>query len=176
MTMDPNGKMDAHLTEPELFTLALPPAGEPEALPRHLSECPGCSRAFSEWKAAVRELADEEPEALQRRTPEQWDALADKTLAAVRRSRIGQRRFSVRWGLAAAAVAAFFAIAVPLWRARPASPRPAVKEAASTLSAEDQADDALLQDVARLTRSEDETSRLWSSLAPEPSSTEDDRL
>src|SRR5690242_10736875 len=112
MTMDPNGKSDAHLTEPELFTLALPPAGEPEALPRHLSECPRCSRTFSEWKSAVRELADEEPEALRRRTPEQWDALADKTLAAVRRSRIGQRRFSARWAVAAAAVAAFFAIAV----------------------------------------------------------------
>ena len=176
MTMDPNGKSDAHLTEPELFTLALPPAGEPEALPRHLSECPRCSRAFSEWKAVVRDLADEEPEALRRRTPEQWDALANQTLAAVRRSRIGRRRSSVRWAVAAAAVAAFFVVAVPVWRGRPTSERPAAKEAAFTLSAADQADDALLRDVARLTRSEDETSRLWSSLAPEPSSTEDDRL
>ncbi|HEX7252662.1 MAG TPA: hypothetical protein VF376_07265 [Thermoanaerobaculia bacterium] len=174
--MDPTDRPDAHLTEPELFTLALPPAGEPEALPRHLSECPRCSRAFSEWKAAVRELAEEEPEALRRRTPEQWDALADQTLEAVRRSRIGRRRVSVRWALAAAAVAAFFAVALPVWRGRSASERPAAKEATTTLSPQDQADDALLRDVARLTRSEDESSRLWSSLAPEPSSNEDDRL
>src|SRR5262249_62351655 len=110
-------------------------AGEPEALPRHLSECLPCSRALSEWKAAVRELADEEPEALRRRTPEEWDALADKTLEAVRRTRIGRRRSPVRWALAAAAVAAFFAIVVPLWRERPASRRPAAKQATSALTA-----------------------------------------
>src|SRR5713226_5005943 len=44
-----------HLTEGDLFTLAVPPAGEPEALPRHLSECSSCSRALSEWKTAERD-------------------------------------------------------------------------------------------------------------------------
>ena len=36
---------ERHLTDAELFALAAPPTGEPEALPRHLSQCQACSRA-----------------------------------------------------------------------------------------------------------------------------------
>jgi hypothetical protein len=174
--MEPKGPAESHLTESELFGLALPPAGEPEALPRHLSDCLSCSRAFSEWKTAVRDLADEAPEVLRRRASSEWDALASRTMKAIHRSRIGRRRLSVRVALAAAAIAAFFAIALPLWRGQTKPARSAASEPAAVLSAEDQADDALLRDVARLSRSEDEPSRLWSSLAPEPGSTEEERL
>ena len=38
-----------HLTDAELFNLAVPPVGAPEALPRHLSEGWSCSRALHEW-------------------------------------------------------------------------------------------------------------------------------
>ena len=51
---------ERHLTDAELFGLAAPAAGEPEALPPHLSTCQECSRALQEWKASVRALAAEE--------------------------------------------------------------------------------------------------------------------
>ena len=72
--------VNPHLTDAELFTLAVPPVGEPEALPRHLSECFRCSRALQEWKLAVREIADEDTEALDRRTPAEWEGLENATI------------------------------------------------------------------------------------------------
>src|SRR6516162_5748342 len=57
-----------HLTDAELFTLALPPAGEPEALPGHLLECAACGRALQTWKAAVRDLAREDAGPMGRRS------------------------------------------------------------------------------------------------------------
>jgi hypothetical protein len=135
-----------------------------------------CSRAFSEWKSAVREFADEETEALRRRSPEEWEALEDKTIEAIRRARIGRRRLPARWALAVAAALAFFAVALPLWRGREWTPPAAAAPQAAPLSAQDAADDALLRDVARLSRGEDDASRLWGSLAPEPASAGDERL
>lgn len=175
MTSESRVASSAHLTDPELFTLALPPAGEPEALPRHLSECGTCGRAFSEWKAAVADLADEEAEILRRRSGEDWEELENQTIAAIGRTRIGARRLRARWALAAAAVLALLAVALPLWLKPPAA-APVPSTPSAVLSAQDQADDALLHDVARLARAEDDASRLWSSLAPEPAAAGDERL
>ena len=82
----------AHLTDAELFGLALPPAGEPEALPAHLSECGACGRALQAWKTAVRDLAREGAEPIDRRTPAEWKTAGDRTLAAIR-SAGSRRRF-----------------------------------------------------------------------------------
>jgi len=171
-----NGHAAGHLSDAELFTLALPPAGEPEALPRHLSDCSRCSRAFGEWKTAVRELAEEDTETLRTRSHEEWEALERRTIDAIARSRIGGFHISTRQALTVAAVVAFFAVALPLWRGREGAARSTSSAPVAQLSAQDQADDALLKDVARLSRAEDDSSRLWSSLAPEPSSNDDDRL
>ncbi|HEY1434878.1 MAG TPA: hypothetical protein VGG65_05840, partial [Thermoanaerobaculia bacterium] len=78
--------LDRHLTDAELFGLAAPATGEPEALPRHLSRCGGCSRALQEWKAAVRALGDEETGEIDRRTAEQWQAAEAATMAAIRKA------------------------------------------------------------------------------------------
>jgi hypothetical protein len=176
MIMEAKENAAGHLSDAELFTLALPPAGEPEALPRHLSDCSRCSRAFAEWKTAVRELAEEDTEALRTRSQQEWEALERRTIDAIARSRIGGFRVSTSQALAAAAVVTFFAIALPLWRGRESASRSASSTPAAQLSTQDQADDTLLKDVARLSRAEDDSSRLWSSLAPEPSSNDDDRL
>lgn len=155
-----------HLNDPELFTLALPPAGEPEALPRHLSECLACSRALQEWKLAVRETANEEIEELSRRTPAEWEGLENQTIEAMRRARRGGSSPVVRWGLAAAAALMLGFLLLP---ARKPERAPAAGAASilAMASAQDQSDDALLRDVARLSRGEDAAS--WSGLAPEPS-------
>jgi hypothetical protein len=174
MTGESRNAESPHLTDPELFTLALPPAGEPEALPRHLSECGECARAFSEWKTAVADLADEEADVLRRRSATDWEALEDQTIAAIGRTRIGASRHRARWALAAA-VLALLAAALPLWLKPPAR-APAPATSAAVLSAQDQADDALLHDVARLARAEDDASRFWNSLAPEPAAPGDERL
>jgi hypothetical protein len=176
MTMEPKAPASDHLTDTELFTLALPPAGEPEALPRHLSDCVTCSRAFSEWKGAVRELANEQAETLGKRSAEEWQALEDSTIEAIRRARIGRHPFSVRWALAIAAALALFALALPLWHQRERLAPGVATAQVAQLSPEDQADDALLRDVARLARAEDDAASLWGSLAPLPSSGDDDRL
>jgi anti-sigma factor RsiW len=72
------GASDRHLTDAELFDLAAPASGEPEPLPRHLSQCDACSRALQEWKAAMRELAMEDAAPLDRRPAEEW--LATRSL------------------------------------------------------------------------------------------------
>lgn len=156
-----------HLSEGDLFTLAVPPAGKPEALPRHLSECSSCSRALSEWKTAVRELTGSETDTLSRRTPREWEALEDRTLAAIRRARVGGSRRLGWWAAAVAAAVLLFAVALPLSRttSRPTA-RPTL--AAQQFTTQDQEDDLLLRDVARLSRADEGTGGSWSSLAPEP--------
>jgi hypothetical protein len=153
-----------HLTDAELFGIALPAAGAPEALPEHLSDCLACSRALTEWKAAVRALAAEGDNAVARRSPEEWDEAQAKTMAAVRRSRFTGRTLPLRWAMSAAAVLLLFAVAIPLQRSASLRQRSAAQ--ASELSAQDQSDDTLLRDVARLSRGDDGSS--WGALAPEP--------
>ncbi|HMF08925.1 MAG TPA: hypothetical protein VKJ00_07290 [Thermoanaerobaculia bacterium] len=156
-----------HLSEAELFGLAVPPAGEPEALPGHLSECLACSRALSEWKAAVRELASEETEAIDRRSDAEWTALENKTITAIRRLRAG-RRASWRWVAAIAAALALFAVALPLRHRGPRSATARASVPSAEMSPQDRADDALLRDVARLSRGDESADEDWSSLVPDP--------
>jgi hypothetical protein len=160
MTMDLSKEM-THLTDAELFGIALPAAGAPEALPAHLSDCLACSRALTEWKSAVRDLAAED-NAVAHRSPEEWEHAQAKTMAAVRRSRFTERALPLRWAMSAAAVLLLFAIAIPLQR----SVRQRSAAQSSELSAQDQADDTLLRDVARLSRGDDRSP--WGALAPEP--------
>jgi hypothetical protein len=158
---------DQHLSDGDLFVLAMPPVGEPEALPRHLSECVSCSRAFSEWKVAVRDLVERDTDALSRRTSREWETLEDRTLEAIRATRLERRRRLGRWAVAAVAASLLlFALLVPLARSarRPA----AVQAVAAQLSTQDREDDLLLRDVARLSRGDDGTGGSWNSLAPEP--------
>jgi len=162
--------VDAHLTDSELFGLALPAAGEPEALPRHLSECLTCSRALQEWKSAVRELAQEDADVLGRRSAADWEALEERTLQAIRVSR-PSRRVPLKWAVAVAATLLVAALAVPARKAFQARPRPVTVAA---LSAQDASDDALLRDVNRLARGDDSAS--WSTLAPEPAMTSEEQL
>ena len=163
-----------HLTDAELFTLAIPPVGEPEALPRHLSECLACSRALQEWKGAVRETADEEMEPIERRTAAEWEALENRTIEAMRNAGRKRRLAAMRWAVPAAAAALLLAgLLLPSRRAaRSAAPR--AEMVAAQLSAQDQRDDALLRDVARLSRGEDGGS--WNGLAPEPATGEEEQL
>src|SRR5262245_41881619 len=163
-----------HLTDADFFKLAMPPAGEPEALPRELSECMACSREFSEWRTAVRELADDGLDTLRGRSTTEWRALGDRTMERIRRAQRPKRR-SWRWVVAIAASLLLLALALPLWRSRERS-QAASSTPSQMLSPQDQADDALLRDVARLARSEDENSRLWRDIAPEPSATDEERL
>lgn len=171
MTMDETKKTASaikHLGDAELFTLAIPPVGEPEALPRHLSECLSCSRALQEWKAAVREAADEEMEPLERRGEAEWEGLENRTLEAMRDAGRRRRDAAMRWAVPAAAAALLLAgLLLPARTDRSAGQRPDTTVAAQ-LSAQDQRDDALLRDVARLSRGED--GGAWNRLAPEPGS------
>jgi hypothetical protein len=165
--------VNRHLTDAELFNLAVPPVGEPEALPRHLSECFSCSRSLQEWKSAVRDLADEETEELDRRSSAEWEALEEKTIEAMRRARRTRRAPAVKW---AVSIAASLLLAILLIPARKPG-RAAVAQTGGTiaaLSAQDQKDDALLRDVARLSQGEDSGS--WTTLAPEPAGTEEEQL
>ncbi len=165
--------LDPHLTDAELFNLAVPPVGEPEALPRHLSGCLSCSRALQEWKSAVRELADEETEELDRRSPAQWETLEEKTIGAMRRAGRTRRAPAVRWAVLIAASLLFAVFLIPARKSGPpAATRPEASVAA--LSAQDQRDDLLLRDVARLSQGEDRGS--WSTLAPEPAGTQEEQL
>ena len=87
-----------HLTDAELLSLAAPASGEPEPLPRHLSRCEACSRALQEWRAAMREMAREDVAELDRRSPEEWRAAEDATMAAIRKARPRSRRATAaRW-------------------------------------------------------------------------------
>ena len=166
----------SHLTDDELFGLALPPAGEPEALPPHLLACAACGRAFQEWKGAVRDLGREEVEPLARRTASEWRAAEDATLERIRREGARRRRRLPVWaiGLAAAVL-----VAVVLLPDRPAAVRERAARASRTaavseLTGQDAADDALLRDVARLARSDD--AGAWDGLIPQPPATDGSKL
>jgi hypothetical protein len=142
----------SHLTDADLFALAVPAAGEPEVLPGHLSECQRCSRALQEWKSSVRALAEEGVDAINRRTPEQWNAAADATMARIRRSaRPGKSRRPLRWAVGIAASLLILALAIP----RHGAPAASIQPEASALSAADQEDDRLLRDVAFLAQGDD---------------------
>lgn len=172
MIMEPK-TTDRHLADSELFSLAVPPVGEPEALPRHLSECWSCSRALQEWKSAVRELADEETEELDRRSPAEWEALEEKTIEAMKRTGRIRPASATRWAVLIAACLLLAVFLIPSRRAVPAAARRSNARLA-TLSAQDQRDDLLLRDVARL--SQDDDSDSWSTLAPEPAGAEEEQL
>ena len=165
--------VNRHLTDAELFNLAVPPVGEPEALPRHLSECWSCSRSLQEWKSAVRDLADEETEELDRRSSADWEALEEKTIEAMRRAVRTRRAPAVKWAVSIAASLLLAILLIParkLGRAGTTQPGRTI----AAFSAQDQKDDALLRDVARLSRGEDNGS--WSTLAPEPAGIEEEQL
>ena len=157
-------RTNEHLTDAELFGLALPPAGEPEALPAHLSECSACGRALQTWKSAVREMAREDTGPIGRRTPAEWTSAEERTLAAIRRSRV-RSRFPVRWAVGLAAALFVGAVLLPARRAtRAVAAGPA--EQTEELSAADLADDALLRDAAVLARGE--SAGVWNAFAAEP--------
>jgi hypothetical protein len=145
---------ETHLTDAELFALAAPAAGEPEALPRHLSRCPACSRALQEWKGAVRLLADEETSEIDRRSPEEWREAEQATMAAIRRAgRPGRRVHPVRWAVGIAASLALLALVLPGSRSAPVLapvPTPSAQSASGELSAADRADDELLRQASFL--------------------------
>jgi hypothetical protein len=170
--------VNQHLTDAELFTLAVPPVGEPEALPRHLSECFRCSRALQEWKLAVREIADEDTEALDRRTAAEWKRLEGETIAALRRAGPHRRAAALQWAASIAAGLLLGVLLLPAIRKSAASGHAAPGRAtAAAVAAQDQKDDALLRDVARLSQGDDGSS--WSTLAPEPgeaTATEEEQL
>jgi anti-sigma-K factor RskA len=151
---------DTHLTDAELFALAAPAAGEPEALPPHLSRCRDCARALKEWKAAMGAVGEADAGELGRRSDEEWRAAEDATLARIRRA--GNPRHSVhawRWALAAAASLLVAALVLSGRRAAPsatasvihATPSAAVSAATSQdMTADDAADDRLLRDASYL--------------------------
>ena len=159
-----------HLTDAELFGLAIPAAGIPEALPAHLSDCLECARSLSEWKAAVRDLVrDAGP--LDRRSAAEWTLAEDRTREAIRRAAGRRRALPLRWAVGIAASLLIALLAIPLRHAAPRSPGSAAAPDATSpaLSAQDQADDMLLRDVARMSRADDsEGAGSWSTLAPEP--------
>jgi hypothetical protein len=152
-----------HLTDEQLFGLALPPAGEPEALPPHLLQCLTCGRALQEWKAAVRQLAEDDVEPVRRRSPEEWREAEDRTLEALRRARKGPRPRVLPWAAGLAAALLLAALLLPTGRREPET---VSAPAAAELSPQDAADDALLREVARLSRGEDGGD--WNGLAPDP--------
>ena len=150
-----------HLSDSELFGLAAPAAGEPEALPRHLSQCQSCSRALQDWKAAVRALAEEEVGELNRRSPEQWRAAEDATMAAILRAGRPRRfRHSLRWAIGIAASLLIVALAMPRRSAPPVSVAVAASSDETALSAADREDDRLLRDVSFLAQGDDTSSSL----------------
>jgi len=161
--MDDTGA-ERHLTDEEIFALAAPAAGEPEALPRHLAHCGACGRALQEWKTALHEVADEDLGPVGRRSAEEWRAAEDATLSVIRRSgRRPSSRRALRWAMGIAASLVLVALAMP-FRTRSASPGTAAGAEAGagsasasmrragedSLSAADRDDDALLRDAAYL--------------------------
>ena len=78
-----------HLDDAALFALAAPAAGEPEALPEHLSRCSSCARSLAEWKSALRGLGEEELGPIGRRSPEEWRAAEDATRSGARAAGAG---------------------------------------------------------------------------------------
>jgi hypothetical protein len=158
---------DSHLTDDALFALALPAAGLPEALPAHLLECHRCARALADWKSAVRDLGERDEDVLDRRPAEEWNAVEEATLSAIRREGAPGRgrSHSLRWALPVAATLLVFGLLVS-GRQEPARVA-AVSDDTAELSAQDQADDALLRDVDSLA-SGDDASGDWDALAPDP--------
>jgi hypothetical protein len=156
----------AHLTDAELFGLALPPAGEPEALPGHLSECAACGRALQAWKMAVRELAEDDAGPIDRRTPADWRAAEERTLAAIRAAG-APRRFPLRWAAGIAAAVLVAVLLLPIRSSLTRGPVPASPASESgELAAGDRADDKLLHDVNRMARGD--AGGVWNVFATEP--------
>jgi hypothetical protein len=150
-----------HLSDAELFALAAPATGEPEALPRHLSHCQTCSRALQEWKAAVRALAEEEVGELNRRSSTEWRAAEDATMAAILRSSKPHRlRRPLRWAIGIAASLLIVALAMPRRSVAPASAGLAASSEEPALSDADREDDRLLRDVSFLAQGDDTSSSL----------------
>jgi hypothetical protein len=163
--MKPEPRIDAHLEPEDFLTLALPPAGEPEGLPTHLSACAECARRLAEWRRAAAAMA-QAPEG----PDEDFERRVMEKVRARRAPRRGRSRR--RWAAASAAAAAVLAA---LWlgtriRTEPsAPPRPvAAASASAELPEADRADDQLLRDVAELVSGEDAAN--WKSLAPLPES------
>jgi hypothetical protein len=160
-----------HLTDDELFALALPPTGAPEPLPVHLAECLRCSRVLADWKTAVSDVGAEDEETIARRSDEEWESVESATLDAIRRAgRPGRGRTArtLRWALPVAASLLLFGVLV-FERSRDV--RPPVVDDLAGLSSQDRADDDLLLDVERLASGE-EPNAAWSGLAPDPSAAE----
>ncbi len=165
---------DRHLSDAEFFSLALPPTGQPEALPQHLGGCLSCSRALAEWKAAVRDLAQEDVAPIAARSRAQWAAAEERTLAAIRTTRPARPRRRL-WSALGAVAALLVAALLLVHSRRPEQSRAVRPGDAAEWSAQDRADDALLRDVARLSRGEE--AGTWNTLAPDPKSgAEEDRL
>lgn len=166
----PTATVFDHLSDDELFALAVPASGAPEPLPVHLSECLDCSRSLAAWKAAVHELGAEDDDVLGRRAPEEWRAAEDATLAAIGRAGTpGRGRAgALKWALPAAAAAVL--LLALLIGGRPPTAPVAFDDTAG-LSAQDRSDDALLREVDRLASGE-ETANGWSELAPDPAVSE----
>ena len=142
---------DCHLTDAELFGLAAPASGEPEALPPHLSTCQDCSRALQEWKASVRALAQDEVDAIERRSPAEWQTAEEATMAAIRSAaRPGRRAHPLRWAVGIAATLAVIALAIPARHGVPVAAASAPPSSESGLSPADRADDDLLRQASYL--------------------------
>ncbi len=167
MELENRTSSDSHLTDDALFALALPAAGIPEALPAHLLECPRCARALADWKSAVRDLGERDEDVLDRRTAEDWNAVEEATLSAIRgEGAPGRGRpQTLRWALPVAATLLVFGLLVSGMQEPPRVPD-ALDDTAQ-LSAQDQADEALLRDVDSMA-SGDDGSADWGSLAPDP--------
>jgi len=142
---------DRHLTDAELFTLAAPPTGEPGALPAHLSTCEDCSRALQEWQISIRQLADEDAGEIERRSPDEWKAAEDATMAAIRRAgRPGRQAHPLRWVVGIAASLVVIGLAMPVRHGAPAVAAAPTPAAEGDLSAADRADDELLRQTSYL--------------------------
>ena len=152
---------EEHLRAEDCLFLVLPPAGEPEPLPAHLSACPACARQFAEWRSAAEGLAagGENPP-----LDFETNVMARVRAMAIPRSRRRQRRWAAGLSAAACLLAAFWLGTRAGTRTGPGSPP--VRVTVTSMSESDRADDELLRDVSRLVSSEDETN--WRSLAPLP--------
>ena len=165
-----------HLTDEELFGLALPPAGEPEAVPPHLLACAACGRALQEWKSAVRELGREEVEPLARRSAAEWRAAEDRTLERIRGEGVRRKRRLPVWAIGLAAAVLVAVVLLPDRRGpEPESAAGAARPTATAeLTGQDAADDALLRELARLARSDD--AGPWDALVPQPSAGDERKM
>jgi hypothetical protein len=166
-----------HLTDEELFGLALPPAGEPEALPPHVLSCARCGRALQEWKAAVIELGEEDVAPVDARSTAEWRAVEDRTLESLRRVTPRRSRRAIVWAAGLAAAVLLAILIAPGRQASVAKTRAVGSGSSphtSEMSPQDAADDALLRDVAKLSQGDD--AGAWGGLVPEPGSAEESRL